>query len=352
VDARTDSNAETLADLERTILARLRIRRIIQWSIVAALLVVAGTITHRYWRHAQLYVVTDNAYVNANRIVVSPQVSGRVIAVHVRDQQRVRAGEPLFEVDPASYQLALDEARAQLDLARQSNSRSAAEVTAAQAALAQRHAEQQIAQSNHQRTRDLIAQGFLSKQGAETTASQAETALAAANAAEANLTAARSALGTLGEGNAAVRAAIARMEQAKLDLEHTRVVAEASGVIANFSLWPGWTVQRNAPLFTLIDDREYWVDANFKETELQRVRPGQRASITLDMYPDHPFSGEVQSLSGGTGAAFSLLPAQNASGNWVKVTQRVPVRVRVVESDLAHPLHIGTTAGVEIRVEP
>lgn len=349
MDVRTDSSDAAVADLERTIAVRLRIRRIFQWTIVVALFVVAATVAHRYWRHAQLYVATDNAYVNANRIVVSPQVAGRVIAVHIRDQQRVRGGEPLFEIDPVPYQLALDKARAQLDLARQSNSQSAAEVAAAQAALSQRLAELQIAQSNHQRTRDLIAQGFLSQQGAETTATQAATAQAAMKAAEAKLAAARSALGALGEDNAAVRAAIAKMEQAKLDLEHTRIVAPTSGVIANFSLWPGWTVQRNAPLFTLIDDREYWVDANFKETELHRVHPGEPATITLDMYPDRPFAGEVQSLSGGSGTAFSLLPAQNASGNWVKVTQRVPVRIRVIESDPEHPLHIGTTASVEVR---
>jgi membrane fusion protein (multidrug efflux system) len=107
-------------------------------------------------------------------------------------------------------------------------------------------------------------------------------------------------------------------------------------------------VQAGVPLFTVIGDNEYWVDANFKETELRRVKPGQKATVVVDMYRDHEFKGEVQSLSGGAGQAFSLLPAQNATGNWVKVTQRVPVRVKVLDPDPAFPLRIGTTATVHI----
>jgi membrane fusion protein (multidrug efflux system) len=103
------------------------------------------------------------------------------------------------------------------------------------------------------------------------------------------------------------------------------------------------------PVFSIISDRDYWVDANFKETQLQRVRVGQSARVVTDMYRDHVFTGVVQSLSGGSGAVFSLLPPQNATGNWVKVTQRVPVRVRILDPDPAHPLRVGTTANVEVR---
>lgn len=108
-------------------------------------------------------------------------------------------------------------------------------------------------------------------------------------------------------------------------------------------------MQKEIALFTIISDEEYWVDANFKETELDRVHPGQHAQIVVDMYRHHPFEGAVQSLSGGSGSAFSLLPAQNATGNWVKVTQRVPVRIRVLNPDPAFPLRIGTTASVHVR---
>ena len=108
-------------------------------------------------------------------------------------------------------------------------------------------------------------------------------------------------------------------------------------------------MKREVPLFTIIGDGEYWVDANFKETELERVQPGQQARVVVDMYRDHEFKGEVESLSAGSGQAFSLLPAQNASGNWVKVTQRVPVRVRIVDPDPNYPLRVGTTASVHVE---
>ncbi len=127
------------------------------------------------------------------------------------------------------------------------------------------------------------------------------------------------------------------------------MVAPTSGTIANLTLRPGNTVTPDTPLFVLIGNQEFWVDANFKETELTRIRAGQEVTIDSDVYPDHPFRGVVESVSGGAGTAFSLLPPQNATGNWVKVTQRVPVRIRVLDPDPAYPLRIGTSATVRVR---
>ncbi len=330
---------------------RLAAARIVKWSIVCVALGAALALGWRYWRHAQLYVSTDNAYVNANMIDIAAQVSGPVIAIHIRDQQWVEVGDPLFEIDPQPYQIALAQAQAQLELAYQSTSQETAAVAAASAQVAQRAAELRNAQSNERRVRDLIARNLVSQQSAETISTQAETAAAAVRAAQANLAQARSALGSTGDDNAGVRAAATRVAQAQLDLDHTRIAAPASGLIANFNLRPGSMVQKEIPLLTLINDEEYWVDANFKETELLRVRPGEPAQIVVDMYRHHPFSGEVQSLSGGSGAAFSLLPPQNATGNWVKVTQRVPVRVRILDPDPAFPLRVGTTATVHVRTD-
>ncbi|HET9469969.1 MAG TPA: HlyD family secretion protein, partial [Usitatibacter sp.] len=165
----------------------------------------------------------------------------------------------------------------------------------------------------------------------------------------AELEKARSALGKSGDENAAVQAAAAAVKAAELDLERTRVVSPVNGMVANFTLRPGNTVQPGAPLFVVIASDEYWVDANFKETQLKEIRPGEKATITSDVYPDVTFHGVVQSVSGGSGAAFSLLPPQNATGNWVKVTQRVPVRVRIEDPDPGRPLQIGTTATVRIE---
>jgi membrane fusion protein (multidrug efflux system) len=313
------------------------------------LLVVAIGFGVHYWRLAQLLVSTDNAYVNADRIEMAAQVSGPVTTVWVRDQQAVKAGDVLFEIDPQPYRLAFDAAEAQLELAYQTTSQDRAAVAAARALVAQRSAELHNAQSTEKRALELTEQRLISKQSAETSTTGAQTAAAAVQAAQANLEQAQGALGQAGAQNAAVRAAAAKLAQANLDLKHTRVVAPANGLIANFELRPGSMVQSGVPIFTVIGDAEFWVDANFKETELRRIQPGQKATIEVDMYRDHEFKGEVQSLSGGAGQAFSLLPAQNATGNWVKVTQRVPVRVRVLDPDARHPLRIGTTATVHIE---
>jgi membrane fusion protein (multidrug efflux system) len=191
--------------------------------------------------------------------------------------------------------------------------------------------------------------GFLSPQGIENSRALLESADAAVKAAQANVEQARSALGRGGEQNAAVLAADAAAKQAETDLARTHVISPMDGVVANLTLQPGSTVMPGAPLFVIISGKDYWVDANFKETELKDIRPGQVATIRSDLYPDRTFHGAVQSLAGGSGAAFSLLPPQNATGNWVKVTQRVPVRIRIEDPDDQHPLRIGTTANVKVR---
>jgi len=328
---------------------RLSPGKLVKWGIALLLLLVAIGFGVHYWREAQRYVSTDNAYLNANRIEIAAQVSGPVTAVWIQDQQAVKYGELLFQLDPEPYQLAVDASAAQLELAYQTSSHDQAAVAAARALVAQRAAELRNAQSTEQRALELTRQKLISKESAETSSTQALTAAAAVAAAQANLEQAQSDFGKAGPQNAAVRAAAAKLSQARLDLAHTRITAPASGLVANFGIRPGSMVQASVPIFTVIGDSDFWVDANFKETELRRVKVGQKATVVVDMYRDHVFKGEVQSLSGGSGQAFSLLPAQNATGNWVKVTQRVPVRVRILDPDPAYPLRIGTTATVHIE---
>ncbi len=324
-------------------------RRQLKWIVAAVVLIVAAVAGFGYWRDSRQYVSTDNAYVQANQAEIASQVTGPVAKVYVRDQQAVKAGDPLFEIDPGNYQLALEKARAQLELARQGMSQESAGIASAQAVLAQRQAEAVNARGTYNRNQELLKSGFLSPQGIENSRTLLATAEAAVKAAEAGVAQARSALGRGGDQNAAVQAAAAALKQAELDLSRTRVTAPTDGVVANFSLQPGSTVTPGVPLFVVISDKDYWVDANFKETELMEIRPGQSVTIKSDVYPDHPFHGTVVSLSGGSGTAFSLLPPQNATGNWVKVTQRVPVRIKVDDPDPAHPLRIGTTASVKVR---
>ena len=324
-------------------------RRGVKWIIAAIVIVIAAIFGFRYWREASLYVTTENAYVGANQVEIAAQVAGPVTKVSVRDQQPVKAGDPLFDIDPAPYELALAKARAQLDLARQGMSQESAGIASAEAVLAQRRAEAANARATYNRNLELMKSGFLSPQGIENSRTQVATADAAVKAAEAAVAQARSALGRTGDENAAVQAAAAAAKQAELDLARTHVVAPTDGNVANFTLQPGNMVQPGVPLFVVISDREFWVDANFKETQLKAIHAGQKAEIRSDVYPDHPFHGTVQSVSGGSGAAFSLLPPQNATGNWVKVTQRVPVRIKVLDPDPQHPLRIGTTATVKVR---
>ena len=323
-------------------------RRRVKWIVAGIVLVTLAIGAFFYWRHSSQYATTDDAYVNGNQAEVTALVGGTVQAVHVVDQQKVKAGDALFDIDPTNYQIALDRAQAQLAIARQQAGQEGAAVSSAEAVLAQRRAEAANARSNWARNQQLMKSGFLSPQGGEAARTAVQTADAAVKAAEANVAQARSALGSTGDENAAVQAAAAAVKAAEVDVARTHVTAPNEGVVANFSLRPGNAVQVGVPLFVVISDNEYWVDANFKETELAEIHPGQKAEIRSDMYKDRVFHGTVQSLSGGSGAAFSLLPPQNATGNWVKVTQRVPVRVRIDDADAQHPLRIGTTATVKI----
>ena len=331
--------------------ARASRGKVLRLALVALALSGIAVGGFLYWRHTLHFASTDNAYVNANTVDVAAQVAGQVIAVHVQDQQAVKAGDLLFAIDPRSYQAALAKAEAQLALARQNEQQQTAAIAAARAQLAEREAELVNAKSNDWRTQQLVAGGFYSKQGGVTARTQAQQAQAAVRAAQANVAQAESALGQAGEANASVQAAEASVAQARLDLERTEVRAPVTGVVANLTLRPGNTVTPGTPLFSVVGSDVFWVDANFKETELARIRAGQPATITVDMYPRHPFSGVVESVSAGSGTAFSLLPPQNATGNWVKVTQRVPVRVRVTDPDPQFPLRIGTTAKVEVALD-
>lgn len=279
-------------------------RRVLRATAVGTVLAVILGGGYWYWRYSSHFVSTDNAYVNAHVVQMAAQVSGQVKAVHVSENQAVVQGEELLEIDPQPFQFAVEKTQAQ---------------------LRQRTAELQNAERNAQRIRSLVQQHFVSSHTADDASTSVTTAKAALNAAAATL------------------------QEAKLDLEHTHVSAPVSGTIANLSLRPGSVVQANAPLFAIIGTDQYWIDANFKETELGNIHKGDAAEIHVDSYPGHVFHGKVTSLSSGSGAAFSLLPPQNATGNWVKVTQRVPVKILVLDPNADFPLRIGTSAEVTVR---
>ncbi|MDF2690678.1 MAG: emrA [Gammaproteobacteria bacterium] len=275
------------------------LQRIILFTLVA--IVLSSWLG--YWVYSKRYVSTDDAYVNANQIQVAAQVSGEVTKLYVANNQFVKQGQLLFELDPSSFQAALEKAQAQLAIDQ-------AKLIDTQLSTA--------------RTLSLVKQKLLSEQQGDDAKAQ------------------------LASAEAMVKLDEASLDQAQLNLGYTQVLASSSGWVSNMTLQQGSIVNANQALFTLISNDLFWVDANYEETDLQNIRPGQPAEIKLDMYPNHVFKGVVNSISGGSGAAFSLLPPENATGNWVKITQRVPVKVVIINPDPDYPLHIGTTATVTI----
>lgn len=252
------------------------------------------------------YVSTDDAYVNANVVQIAPQISGMVIQTMINDNQYVKQNQQLFAIDPKPFKIAVAKAEAQLAIN--------------QAALIN-------ARTKSDRINRLAQKQLISSQERDNVRTNLETA------------------------ESSVKLAQATLEQAKLNLSWANITAPASGWITNLRLRTGDLVTVNQPLFALISDGEFWIDANFKETQLLAIKPGQTATIKVDMYPNFVFQGVVESISGGTGSAFSLLPPQNATGNWVKVTQRVPVRIRVLNPDHKYPLRIGTSASVSVSLQ-
>lgn len=317
-------------------------------AIALALVALLGGIAYAYF--SSFSRSTENAYINADVVSVASQVSGRVIAVHIKDNQHVHKGDALFDIDPEPFAIALERAQADLALARQSARQDNAEVSVAHALVAQAESDLANANNTYSRDKELVAQHFLSQQSLDDAQTRMQALQASLEQARAKLTKALSAPVKTEERGDVLKAQ-ATIDQAKLDLQHTHLTAAQDGQISNLSLTPGSMVGVGVPLFALIADNSFHIDANFKETELVGIHIGQDVDIKIDMYPGQHFKGTVESLSGGTGTAFSLLPPQNATGNWVKIAQRVPVRIKFAQTDAEHPLRIGATATVSVQLK-
>lgn len=318
-------------------------------GMAAAVAVIAASSWFLFFQAGS--VSTDNAYVNGPVVDVTAQVSGPVAQVVVQDNQHVKQGDLLLQIDARPFRIALDQARANLALARQSVSQGSAGIQAAEADVLQDRSELAQAKSDAARVHELAPKGYLSREDLEKADTRVKTAAAELQSSEAKLAQARAQLGHTGDDNENVKAAQAAVEAAQLKLDYTQIRAPFSGTVSNLSLQPGSMVQTGLPLFALIGDQEVWVDANFKETQFKKLRPGLKAEVTVDMYPGRVFHGVVNSISGGSGTAFSLMPPQNATGNWVKVTQRVPVKILITDPDPKMPLRIGTSTDVKILLD-
>ena len=294
---------------------------------------------------------TDDAYVQGNVVSITPQTMGTVTSIGADDGMKVRAGQVLVQLDPNDAQVAYAQAVANLaSTVRQVRGLYSA-VGANQADIRAQQVNVQKARADVARREGLVASGAVS---AEELA-HAREALAAAEAALAasseNLSRNRALVdATTLEDQPQVEAAAAQLRNAFLNLQRTRIVAPVSGYVAKRSVQLGQRVQPGVPLMTVVPLEQLWVEANFKETQLEKMRIGQPVELESDLYGgDVTFHGHVTSLGLGTGSAFSLLPAQNASGNWIKIVQRVPVRIDLDANELAkHPLRLGLSMSVDV----
>ncbi|MDQ6436128.1 HlyD family secretion protein [Mesorhizobium sp. LHD-90] len=305
------------------------------------------------WVTGGRYQETDNANLQQAIVSIAAQKAGRVVETHVVDNGMVKSGDVLFVIDPQPYRIALEQADAALAAARLSVEQLR---SAYSQAIAQEHVasgEVTYMKTEFARQSDLAGKGISSRALLD----QAQRNLTKArDEEEAAREAVGGALAALGgkpdlatDSHPSVLAAVAARDKAAWDLEQTTVRAPADGMIsqaASFKL--GELIGENTPLFSLVETDEAWVDANFKETQLTHMKPGQTAEIELDTYPGQPIKATVEAIGAGTGAEFSLLPAQNATGNWVKVTQRIPVRLKVDTGDTDLALRTGMSADVTV----
>ncbi len=337
-------------------------------TALAAMVVVAGLGWAVYeYLVASHYESTDNAYVQGNVIQITPQIGGTVMAIMADDTDFVKAGQPLVQLDPADAKVALEQAEAALAQAvRQARTLYANNGTLA-AQISLREAEAAKAQSDITRASDDLARrqsltgnGAVSKEELNHAQTQLANAKSALAAAQAGVVAAREQLasnqaltdGTPVEQHPSVQVAAARVREAFLASQRTALVAPVDGYVAKRVVQLGQRVAAGTPLMSVIPLKDVWVDANFKEVQLRNIRIGQPATLVADLYGKKvEYKGTVKGLGVGTGAAFSLLPAQNATGNWIKVVQRVPVRIALDPKQLAEkPLRVGLSMDAEVDV--
>jgi membrane fusion protein (multidrug efflux system) len=322
-----------------------RLRLILMLSVPLLILLVGGYM----WLTSGRYLSTDNAYVQQDKVSVSAEVAGPIVEVAVRENQRVKKGDLLFRIDPRPYRIALEQAEAQIAGAQVSVSKLQAESAGTGADIQGATANVTFAQRAFERQAELMRRGFTTRARYDEAlhgVQEAKERLANARA-DAQIKQAALAQGPVA-AQPAVAAAYAARDKALLDLKRTEVRSPIDGYVSQTErLQVGAAVVPSLPMVTVVRSEAAWVEANYKETDLNKMAPGQPAEIRLDAYPSTRIRGHVASIGRGTGSEFSVLPAQNASGNWVKVTQRVPVRI-AIDDNPGRAMIAGLSANVKV----
>jgi len=327
---------------------QVRVRFVVLVAI--PLVAIAGGLF--WWLSGGRYVGTDNAYVKAHIVQIAPEVAGQVRRVPVQDHATVVAGQTLFTIESRPFRLALDSAEAELDAARSQVETLRGTWREAVSELADAEARAAYFLRQSQRQEELAIKGVASVSKRDESQNDARAAADRVTTVREKLQRVLTALNgdpqLPADQHPMVRDKTAARERAALDLARTTVRAPVDGVVVNLRLQQGEQVKASTPLFALVVVSRPWVEANFKETELTYVRVGQKATVVLDTYPDTTWEAVVESLSPATGAEFAILPPQNASGNWVKVVQRLPVKLRLLPQTGEPPIRAGMTATVKI----
>jgi len=322
-------------------------KRVILLAGVPLLIALIGLF---FWLTGGHTVETDNAYVKQDVTAISTQLNGPVVEVAVRENQHVNRGDLLYRIDPAPFHAALDAALAQLAAAQLQTNQLVVEAQGTSGDIRGAEANLEIARRAYTRQQELLRRGFTTRadyDDALNEVTNAETQLADARAKSNNASAAIAP----GGNQPAIAAALAAVEKARLDLSHTVVRAPASGTVAKADrLLVGQAAIMGVSMLSIVGDRTAWVEANFKEGDLAKMHVGQPAEVRFDAYPDVRLRGHVASIGSGTGSEFSVLPAQNANGNWVKVTQRVPVRI-AFDQKPPRQMIAGLSSTVEVRID-
>jgi membrane fusion protein (multidrug efflux system) len=331
-------------------LLRARWLRLLLMFALPVVIVIAGT---GWYLASGRYVSTDDAYVQADTVAVSSDVAGRVVGIDVTDNQHVTAGQVLIRLDQRPFRTAVEQAKAQLANAR-------LQVEGLRASYRQRQAELASAQDtlNYQqrefdRQQKLLSGGVTSQATYDQARNRLATARQQVASVQEQLAAVVASLGgnpdIAAEDHPMVQQAQAQLDQAELNLSYTVIKAPADGIVTNVNKLPvGSYLNAATPAFSLVQTDHPWIEANYKETELTHMKVGDPATVTIDAYPGTTFKARVASLSPGTGSVFSVLPPQNATGNWVKVVQRLPVRIEVDNLDPTQPLRAGMSVTAEV----
>lgn len=345
---------------------RALLRHLLLGLLIAAVLCGGAYAGWQYWTVWQYEVSTDDAYVQADVVAIAPQVAGKIASLFVGDNEPVKAGQILAVIDPRSYQAAVDQANAAVQQAQATIKTNQAQIAEQQSAVAEIEATlvadkaaEVYAQQNNERFGQLAKRGYGSVQNAQQAESQIASARAVIAKDQAALDAARKQITTLKArldlAKAGLEQSKAVLEQAKINLGYTSIRAPADGVVGNRTLRIGQYVVPGTNLLAIVPLAKTYVVANYKETQLADVRPGQPVSVTVDTFPDAVVRGFVESIAPASGQEFALLPPDNATGNFTKIVQRIPVKIRIDPRDpLAGRLRPGmsVTATIDVHGKP